>query len=187
MMAQEKLVFITGNPEKARNFARHMGMDIAHHEADLDEIQTTNHRELVEHKVRQAYDQLQCPVLVEDVFFTYEVLGNLPGPFIKFFFDAKSGTENLCRILDGFDNRRAFASCMYAYFDGAQLEIFEGRIDGTIADHPRGTGGYGFDQVLIPDGFGGRTSAELPQDEYDRYYTTLKPFTKMREFLQKGI
>lgn len=187
MMTQEKLVFITGNPEKAANFARHMGLDIAHHKADLDEIQTTNHRELVEHKVRQAYDQLQCPVLVEDVFFTYKTLGNLPGPFIKFFCQADNGLENMCRMLDGFSDRRAFASCMYGYFDGAQLELFEGRIDGVVSDHPRGGGGYGFDQIFMPDSFDGKTAAELSQDDYDRYYTTVKPFAKMREFLQKGI
>lgn len=78
------VTFITGNPEKAANFSRHIGMDVAHHAADLDEIQTVDHRELVGHKVRQAYEQLGRPVLVEDVFFTYDAWDNLPGPFVKF-------------------------------------------------------------------------------------------------------
>lgn len=181
------VTFITGNPEKAAAFSRYIGMDIFHHAADLDEIQTTDHRELVEHKVRQAYKQLQRPVLVEDVFFTFEAWGGLPGPFVKFFVTAEDGVENMCRMLDGFDNRQAYASCMFGYYDGSRLEFFESRIEGSVAEHPRGTGGYGFDRVFIPEGFDGKTAAELTEEEYDRYYTTIKPFVKVREFLQNEL
>lgn len=181
------VTFITGNPEKAANFARHIGMDIAHHSADLDEIQTIDHQELVEHKVRQAYQQLQRPVLVEDVFFTYEVLGTLPGPFVKFFVTANEGLEKMCRMLDGFTNRHATASCMFGYFDGTTLKLFEGRLGGEVVKHPRGSGGYGFDRLFAPDGFGGKTAAELSQNDYDRYYSHIKPFAEVREYLEKGI
>ena len=181
----ENVIYITGNPEKAANFSRHIGIDIAHHAADLDEIQTTDHRELIEHKVRQAYQQLRRPVLVEDVFLTYEAWGTLPGPFVKFFVNAPNGVAAMAHMLDGFTNRRAFASCMFGYFDGEHLEVFEGRIDGEIATEPRGEGGYGFDRVFIPAGYGGRTAAELSQEEYDRYYTTIKPFALVRDFLQR--
>lgn len=181
------VTFITGNPEKAAAFSRYMNMDIPHHATDLDEIQTVDHRELVEHKVHQAYAQLERPVLVEDVFFTYEAWGNLPGPFVKFFVTAENGVENMCRMLDRFENRRAFASCMFGYYDGKKVEFFEGRIDGSIAEHPRGAGGYGFDRVFIPDGFDGKTAAELSEKEYNRYYTTVKPFVKVHDFLQNEL
>lgn len=55
-----------------------------HKKLDLDEIQTIDHRELVEHKVRQAYAATGQAVLVEDVFFNFETWGGLPGPFVKF-------------------------------------------------------------------------------------------------------
>lgn len=181
------VTFITGNPEKAAAFSKYMDMDVPHHAVDLDEIQTVSHRELVEHKVRQAYSQIGAPVLVEDVFFTYEAWGSLPGPFVKFFVTADNGVENMCRMLDGFKSRRAIASCMFGYYDGKKVELFEGRINGSIADQPRGDNGYGFDRVFIPDGFDGKTAAELTDEEYDTYYTTIKPFTKVREFLQDGL
>ena len=101
------VVFVTGNVEKAARFSRHMKMDIDHEPADLDEIQTLNPVELVNHKARQAYEQIGRPVLVEDVTFVYEALGELPGPFVKFFVDADEGPEKMCRMLDGFENRRA--------------------------------------------------------------------------------
>jgi len=178
------VTFVTGNPEKAANFSRHMGADIPHHGADLDEIQTTDHRELVEHKVRQAYEQLQRPVLVEDVFFTYEAWGSLPGPFVKFFITEENGAENMCRMLDGFDTRRAAASCMFGYFDGQDLEFFQSTLRGQVADRPRGTGGYGFDRIFEPDGFGGKTAAELDEHDYDAYYASVKPFAKVKDFLR---
>lgn len=95
----------------------------------------------------------------------------------------EDGVEKMCRMLDGFENRRAVATCMFGYFDGSTLEFFEGTLGGEIAEHPRGDGGYGFDRIFIPDGFGGKTAGELSAADYDAYYTTIKPFAAVREFL----
>ena len=181
------ITFVTGNPKKAANFSRHIGMDIPHQAAALDEIQTTDHQELVGHKVRQAYEQLKRPVLVEDVFFSFEAWGDLPGPFVKFFESAENGLEKMCRMLDGFDIRSARATCLFGYYDGERLEFFEGHVNGTVPSYPRGDGGYGFDPIFEPDGFGGKTAAELSVDQYDRYYTAIKPFAKVREFLEARV
>ena len=178
------VIFVTGNPEKAAHFSKHMGQEIPHHPAELDEIQTLDAHELVEHKARQAYAQLGQPVLVEDVTFSFDALdGKLPGPFIKFFITAEAGDEKICRLLDGFDDRRAVARCTYAYFDGMRLELFDGELGGLIVASPRGTNGYGFDRVFAPDGFENKTAAELNDEGYDTYYSSIKPFDKVREFL----
>jgi non-canonical purine NTP pyrophosphatase (RdgB/HAM1 family) len=183
------VVYVTGNEEKARNFALHIGMDIAHEPADLDEIQTLDATELVEHKARQAYEQLKRPVLVEDVTFSFTVLGGLPGPFVKFFVNAgtdlNSGVERMCRMLDGFDDRSAVAACTFGYYDGTAMRFFEGNLRGHVADHPRGDGGFGFDRIFIPDGFENKTAAELDQPDYERYYATIKPFSALRKFLSE--
>ncbi len=179
------IVFVTGNPEKAERFARHIRMAIGHAPAELDEIQTLDTRKLIEHKARQAYEQLQKPVLVEDVEFVFRALGTLPGPFIKYFVQVENGGEKMRRLLDGFTDRGATASCTYAYFDGQNLETFTGSITGVVAQSPRGSRGYGFDKVFEPDGFGGKTAGELTGSEYDDYYTTIKPFAAVREFLQE--
>jgi XTP/dITP diphosphohydrolase len=47
-----------------------------------------------------------------------------------------------------------------------RLETFSGIMDGSLATERRGNGGFGYDPVfLLP---GGRTTAELPDDEKDR-------------------
>jgi non-canonical purine NTP pyrophosphatase (RdgB/HAM1 family) len=183
--------YVTGNSEKAASFARYVGMDIQHAPAELDEIQTLDSHELVEYKVRQAYEQLGTAVLVEDVSLAFNALNGLPGPFIKFFVladsDTAAGVERMCRMLDGFSNRSAVASCTFGYFDGRMMSFFDGQISGMIASHPVGSGGFGFDSIFMPEGFGDMTAAQLNETDYDRYYTTIKPFTAIKEFLSDKL
>ncbi len=94
------VVFVTGNSEKAANFAKQMGAGIPHQAIELDEIQTLDATELVTHKVKQAYEQICKPVLVEDVSFVYEAWGELPGPFVKYFVqNGDDAGEKMCRML----------------------------------------------------------------------------------------
>ncbi len=44
---------------------------------------------------------------------------------------------------------------------GEQVKCFTGRIDGTLAFPPRGTNGFGYDPIFIPEGYT-QTFAELP-------------------------
>ena len=81
----QTITFITGNQKKADYLAQYLGLNIEHVKLDLDEIQSLDLREIVEHKVRQAYAKVGKPVLVEDVSLIFSELGKLPGPFIKFF------------------------------------------------------------------------------------------------------
>lgn len=177
----QSLTFITGNQGKADNLARHMGQEIAHHKVNLDEIQSLDLREIVEHKIKQAYEILGTPVLVEDVSLEFKALGRLPGPFIKFFVD-ESGLEACCRMLDGFENRSAIGRCTFGYFDGLELHFFEGELTGKIADTPRGENGFGWDKIFVPDGYS-TTRAELNDEEYAKVYEIIRPFDELRNFL----
>ncbi len=105
----QNVVYVTGNDHKAAYFAKLMELPIDHQKIELDELQSLNLHEIVEHKVRQAYDIVKQPVIVEDVSLEYAALGGLPGPFIKFFLDA-SGAEACCRMLDGFKDKSATTS-----------------------------------------------------------------------------
>jgi non-canonical purine NTP pyrophosphatase (RdgB/HAM1 family) len=177
-------VFITGNQNKADYLAKLLGMPIDHQKIELDEIQSKDIAEVVTHKVKQAYEIAGKPVLVEDVSLEFTALDGLPGPFVKFFVDSQDGLEMMCRMLDGFSDRHARAECMYGYYDGERLELFRGELDGAVADHPRGDGGFGWDKVFCPDGYGGRTRAELNEEEYLKLYEVIKPIGKVRQFLQ---
>lgn len=174
---------MTGNQSKADYLAKLLGLPIDHCKVDLDEIQALELREIVEHKVRQAYEIIKQPVLVDDVSLEFSALGKLPGPFIKFFVD-EIGLQKCCELLDGFDDRSAVGKSGIGYFDGQHLEYFEGQIIGKISDLPRGENGYGWDAIFIPNGYGGKTRAELKDDQYDKLYRQIRPIAQLKEFLR---
>ena len=176
-------IFVTGNQDKVDYLAKMLGLELEHHKVSLDEIQSANPREIVEHKVRQAYEILKQPVLVEDVSLSFTALAGLPGPFVKFFVDAPNGMEIMCRMLDGFDDRSAYATTTYGYFDGSEVFFNEGRIDGAVAQTPRGDGGYGWDKIFEPSGYDGRTRAELNADEDRETYIKGRDFEGLKAFL----
>jgi len=180
----KNVTFITGNQHKADYLAKLLGMPLNHHKLDLVEVQSTSLKEVVEHKVREAYRHMNGPVLVEDVSLGFAALHGLPGPFIKFFVEQPDGLENLCRMLDVFDNRSARGECVYGYYDGTKLELIHGGIDGFIADHPRGENGFGWDRIFCPEGYSGKTRAELSDEDYEAVYQVIKPLPLLRTFLQ---
>lgn len=176
-------IFITGNQSKADYLSRQLGVQLEFVKVELDEIQESDPKRLLEHKLRQAYNAVERPVLVEDVSLAFTALGGLPGPYIKWFID-EAGAEACCRMLDGFDDRSAEAICTFGYFDGTKYTYFQNRALGTIADHPRGDNGFGWDRIFVNDGYT-ITRAEMDQEENETTYATImKPFAKVRAFIE---
>lgn len=177
------IVFITGNQHKADYLAKWLGTPLVHQKVDLPEIQSLDLREVVEDKARRAYDIVKKPVLVEDVALHFDVFGRLPGTFIKWYIE-ELGNERVCRLLDGQPSRNATASICYCLFDGRSGRFFDAAMSGRIADHPRGTNGFGWDEIFISDGMD-KTRAELNDDEQAATSMRAHAHTKLRQFLTK--
>ena len=178
------VVFVTGNPNKAKYLADLLGFPIEHHNVELDEIQSLDVAEVAKHKAKQAYDVLKRPVLVEDQGMYLTALDGFPGPFIKFMINDGKRNDILMRVLDGFDDRSAQSRTVFVYFDGTDFHLFEGILVGMIAVEARGTGGWGWDTVFIPNGYGGRTRAELTKAEDHETYLISKPISAVADFLK---
>jgi inosine triphosphate pyrophosphatase len=176
------VTFITGNAKKAEFLSKHLGLDLGHQKIELDELQSLDLREITEHKVKQAFEIVKNPVLVEDIAFSISALGGLPGPFIKWFIQ-EVGYDGLCRLADPDPDRRAVTSVCYAFFDGKILEFFEGDLQGTMPEHPRGDDGFGWNCVFIPEGQA-KTNAEMSEAETEKYsLRTTTVYPKLKEFL----
>jgi non-canonical purine NTP pyrophosphatase (RdgB/HAM1 family) len=178
----KNVTFITGNQSKADYLSIYLGYPVDHIKLNLEEIQSTNLDEIVEHKVRQAYDLVQKPVIVEDVSLEFEALGGLPGPFIKFFVE-KIPFEIICSMIGNGLTRKATARCVFGYFDGEDLKLFEGSLCGEIAEKPSGNNGYGWDKIFIPEGYT-VTRALLDEEGYQKTYLKVKPFAKLKKYLE---
>lgn len=180
MRTNSDITFITGNQKKAEYLERYLGHTVKHQKLDLDEIQSLDLHLIVEHKVRQAFDKIKRPVIVEDVALEFTAFGRLPGSFIKFFVDELS-FETICGMLHGQDHG-AVARCVFGYFDGEELKLFEGSLAGRIAEQPAGDGGFGWDKIFIPAGYD-VTRAELDEEDDRKTYLKIKPFEALKSFL----
>jgi non-canonical purine NTP pyrophosphatase (RdgB/HAM1 family) len=175
------VVFVTGNQNKAKYFSKLIGMTIEHHAANVNEIQNLDLIEVATHKAKEAYKQLERPVLVEDTGLKISCMGNLPGPFIKWFIQ-EIGLDGICKIVNQSQDRSARASDAFVYYDGLNLCTFTGSLDGQISAEPRGGGGYDWDKIFVPEG-SKLTNAELTEEEYEKVHLKIKPITELREFL----
>lgn len=184
-----KPLFATGNTHKVEQFERLLGLPIEHRDIDLDEIQSRSSEEVIEHKVRQAYQVVKCPVFVDDFSFWFDDLNGLPGPFIKYFLQGDDALEKLCRLADGLSSRRVTARAYFGYFDGEDLTIIYGELKGSIVMHPRGSAEYaiGTDFVFAVDGYGGKTRGELSQEQYDEVYRIVRATDNVTDFLRGVI
>ena len=158
-------VFVTGRAEKARE-AERLGFRFERISLDLEEIQALDPGEIVESKARGAYAKIGRPVLVEDSGLAIHAWGGFPGALVKWL-ERSAGLEKIARMLDGFPDRSATATCAVAWYDGSTLQRGRGECAGSIAERPRGTGGFGWDSLFIPEGLG-RTFAEMAAEDKDR-------------------
>lgn len=179
----KKATFITGNQKKAEYLSKYLGFPVEHEKIDLNEIQSLDLKKIVEHKVRQAYKIIKKPVLVEDVSLEFEALGGLPGPFIRFFIE-RMPLEKICSMLNG-KNRKAVGKCVFGYYDGKILKIFEGKLEGKIAKKPEGDRCYGFDSFFIPKGYSMTRASLYGSKDDKKTYMQLKPFAKVKKFLKE--
>ncbi len=146
---------------------RLLGQRLTRASLALDEIQDIALEPVVIHKVTHAYTQVRQPVLVEDTGLTFAAWHGLPGALVKWFLSTV-GTDGLCRLLQGEENRAATASTLFAYCDGTILRVFPGTVTGSIPHTPRGNGGFGWDAIFQPLG-SERTFAEMSAEEKDRF------------------
>jgi XTP/dITP diphosphohydrolase len=170
-------VFVTSNVDKHREAERILGRPIERTTADLPEIQAATTAEVALHKARAAFALLGRPVIIEDAGVELHGLGGFPGPFIKFW-ETLGGLASICRAADGLGDRRATAVCVLGVCTGEAAYVVEGRTDGTIADHPRGTNGFGWDAIFVPEGES-RTWGEVTAAEKDRISHRRRAWTEL--------
>lgn len=91
--------------------------------------------------------------------------------------------EKLLRELEGVTDRTARFVCVIALaYRGDIVATFRGEVTGRIADAPRGTEGFGYDPVFIPDGYE-QTFAELGAAVKDGISHRANAFAKTVAFI----
>jgi XTP/dITP diphosphohydrolase len=107
-------------------------------------------------------------VLADDSGLEVDALGGAPGVFSARYAgepcDYAANNEKILRELAGEQNRRArFVTVIALCRPGAAPLTVTGTCEGTIIEEPRGSKGFGYDPLFVPDGYS-ETFAELPSE-----------------------
>jgi len=174
-------LLVTGSESKAAEAREILGGEVEWVSMSIPEIQAATIEEIAIEKARRAHEKLGRACVVEDSGLEFSAWQGLPGPYVKWF--EKSGLETLCRALDGSSDRRASAVCVLAYRSAEREVVAAGRVAGSIAEHPRGTGGFGWDAIFVPEGED-RTFGEMARSEKNSISHRRRAWAKLRSRLE---
>jgi len=161
------LLFATSNPGKlaeARQVLQPLGFSVESCDAKGVEIQADTTAEVAAYSSRAAAKKLGKPLIVEDAGLFVEALGGFPGVYSAYALRT-IGLEGIIALLRRSQSRKAKFVSSVAYCEpGGEPMVFEGSVRGTIADAPKGSGGFGFDPIFIPRG-GKKTFGQVTIEE----------------------
>jgi XTP/dITP diphosphohydrolase len=140
-------------------------------------------------KARTAAEAVGTPALADDSGIEVDALGGGPGPrSARFAGEQASDEENLRLLIDrvravGEDRRSARYRCVAAcaWPDGSDRWAEE-TCEGTLIGEPKGTGGFGYDPIFVPEGYD-RTMAELSSEEKHRISHRGKVFRSLKRLV----
>lgn len=147
--------------------------------------------ENAEKKAEQASAYADMAAFADDSGLEVEALGGAPGIYsARYAGEGATDARRIAKLLEamnGKTNRRARFVCVIAIaYRGDDVALFRGEVKGTIADAPRGTNGFGYDPIFIPEGFD-KTFGELDPDVKDSISHRAAAMVKAVKFIRAEL
>lgn len=143
-------------------------------------------------KAKEIFDKYKIPAIADDSGLIVDQLGGEPGVYSARYagVDATYDDNNkkLLEALINFNQPHyARFMCCAVYYDGAKFISAEGTINGEIVKIPRGTMGFGYDPVFMPQGYN-HTLAEIHVEDKNKISHRANAFNLLREKMKiEGI
>jgi XTP/dITP diphosphohydrolase len=194
-----QLIVATRNAHKTREIEQIFGSGLAVRDLiaypEISEIMEsgTSFEENAKLKAIAVSKKLPGLVIADDSGLAVEALGGAPGiQSARYAGVNASDKEKIAKLLRQLakvdakgDQRRARFCCVLAIArEGQVLATFEGVVGGKIAERPRGSHGFGYDPIFIPDGFE-ETFAELPEGVKNNISHRAKAIRKLQAKLSR--
>jgi XTP/dITP diphosphohydrolase len=189
-----QLIVATHNAHKTREIQRILGQkfevqDLSAHD-DVPEIRESGEsfEENARLKAATASRHLPGLVVADDSGLEVAALGGAPGIHSARYAGVNAtAKEKINKLLGELakvgakgERRRARFRCVLALARaGRILATFEGAVEGTIADQPLGSHGFGYDPIFVPNGFN-ETFGELPEAVKDNISHRAKAIRELR-------
>ncbi|MCO5142819.1 MAG: RdgB/HAM1 family non-canonical purine NTP pyrophosphatase [Oligoflexia bacterium] len=126
-------------------------------------------------KCKAAFYAAKAPTIADDSGLEIEALEGKPGVHSAHFAkpnaresQSAANRRHVLELLEGKSNRKASMKCVIVFMlEGVEL-IATGECKGAIALKEQGSGGFGYDSIFLPEGFNGKSFAEISVDEKNR-------------------
>ncbi len=181
--ARLRMVLATANRDKAAEIADVLRSELGDalellarpaEVADVDETGDTL-EDNARLKAQALVEATGVAAVADDTGLEVDALGGAPGVYSsRYAGEGATYAENVAKLLSELrrvgahepGRRRArFRTVAVAYFPGGREVVAHGVVEGSIASDARGTGGFGYDPVFVPDAGDGRTFAEMTAAE----------------------
>ena len=195
-LAGKKIIFASRNEGKVKE-VRYILSGIKAEIVSLndigykDEIQETadTFEENAKIKAEKIFNTYKLPAIADDSGIVAIQLGNEPGVYSARY-AGKNATdeENNNKLLDRLKSfpepHKAKFICAAVYYFGADFIITMGDVEGVIIKQSRGTNGFGYDPLFLPDGYD-KTTAELPPKIKNKISHRFKAFNQLKKYLME--
>lgn len=190
----KKIVFATNNPHKLLEIRSMLKgkyeivslADIGCFE-DIPETMPTLFGNALQ-KAEYILDKYGVDCFADDTGLEVEALNGEPGVYsARYAGEDKDATANMKKLLgalSGKSNRKAQFRTVIALLLNGEQHIFEGIVEGEIAETIKGEKGFGYDPIFIPEGYN-QTFAELGADEKNKISHRGRAVKKLLTFLKK--
>ena len=173
-----KILFLTGNRNKvieANDILSNLGYEVEQFlvnglPPEFIEPQSSSISDVSRFKIQQALELISetefknHAFLVEDSGLFIECLNNFPGVYSSYI-SKTIGNQGILNLLLEKSNRNAeFRTYSILYKNGEYFHAL-GVCPGNISNQIRGTNGFGFDPIFIPESGDGRTFGEMSENE----------------------
>jgi XTP/dITP diphosphohydrolase len=139
-------------------------------------------------KARYVFNATGMNVFADDTGLEIDALNGAPGVHSARFAgenkDSSANIEKVFSLLGNNENRKARFRTVIALIFEKKEYLFEGIVNGIIISEKRGSAGFGYDPVFIPEGKI-RTFAEMDLAEKNSVSHRARAFEKLREFLNQ--
>lgn len=138
-------------------------------------------------KAKEYFETFFIPVIADDSGLAVEQLLDSPGVYsARYSGENATDEENNKKLLNELSNHpephSAKFVCSAVYYDGKEFLVANDYVSGQIIKEPRGTNGFGYDPLFVPDGFT-KTSGELTIVEKNQISHRAKAFRKLKELI----
>lgn len=141
-------------------------------------------------KANRVYSKFGLNCFADDTGLEVHALSGAPGVYSAMYAGEKAtygeNVEKLLTEMKGKTNRKArFRTIISLVLDATEYR-FEGIIEGKILENARGTQGFGYDPVFVPDGFN-ETFAEMSAEQKNKISHRGLAVEKLVRFLKEDV